>query len=103
MRRTGILAGLAIAAAAAVPLSGAPAAAARQSQPGPLSDEAVRARADALIAQMTPEEKAGQLTQYFYFAVPGMPAAMTQPIDTAVEQGKAGSLLMVSDPAYANR
>lgn len=33
----------------------------------PLSEEAVRAKADALIAQMTPEEKAGQLTQFFYF------------------------------------
>ena len=25
---------------------------------------------DELIAQMTPAEKAGQLTQYFYFGVP---------------------------------
>ena len=29
-------------------------------------DEDVRARVDALLAQMTPAEKAGQLTQYFY-------------------------------------
>ena len=30
------------------------------------SDEDVRARVDALLAEMTPQEKAGQLTQYFY-------------------------------------
>src|SRR5260370_42317502 len=42
------------------------AAAAREentSTAAPLSDAIVRARADALIAQMAPEEKAGQLSQ----------------------------------------
>ena len=33
----------------------------------PLPDAEVRARADALLATMTPEEKAGQITQYFNF------------------------------------
>lgn len=30
------------------------------------SDEDVRARVDDLVSQLTPAEKAGQLTQYFY-------------------------------------
>ena len=34
----------------------------------PLPDAEVRARADALLAKMTPEEKAGQITQYFDFS-----------------------------------
>ena len=33
----------------------------------PPPDAEVRARADALLARMTPEEKAGQITQYFNF------------------------------------
>ncbi|MCK7474013.1 MAG: hypothetical protein MZV49_11930 [Rhodopseudomonas palustris] len=32
-----------------------------------LDDAVVRARVDALLAQMTVEEKAGQITQYFDF------------------------------------
>ena len=32
-----------------------------------LTDEAMQQRIDELIAAMTVEEKAGQLTQYFYF------------------------------------
>lgn len=39
--------------------------------PGPgRSDADVAERVDALIAQMTVAEKAGQLTQYFYFDLP---------------------------------
>ncbi len=30
----------------------------------------VQLRVDELVAQMTPAEKAGQLTQYFYFRLP---------------------------------
>jgi hypothetical protein len=40
--------------------------------------DADRAQADALIAKMTPEEKAGQLSQYFYleqFPAMGKPTA----------------------------
>ena len=33
----------------------------------------VRARAEGLLRQMTPAEKAGQLTQYFYFRLPAAP------------------------------
>src|ERR1700741_736966 len=66
----------------------------------PLSDQAVRARADALIAQMTPEEKAGQLSQFFYFQI--MPPMNTR-ADAAVAAGGAVSLLFVTDPAFTNR
>ena len=30
----------------------------------------IRARVDELLSQMTPADKAGQLTQYFYFRLP---------------------------------
>ena len=53
------------------------------------------ARADALIAQMSPEEKAGQLSQFFYFQ---MAPAMNKPIDAMIAAGGAGSLLFVTDP-----
>ena len=32
--------------------------------------DAIQSKVDELIAQMTPAEKAGQLTQYFYFRLP---------------------------------
>ncbi len=63
----------------------------------PLSDEAVRARADALIAQMTPEEKASQLVTYFAFAIPGQEKLP----DTRAAAG-AGSFLFVTDPKETN-
>src|SRR3974390_2313059 len=66
----------------------------------PLSDEAVRDRADALIAQMTAEEKAGQLSQHFYFQL--FPA-MTRAARDALEHGQAGALLFVTDPDEINR
>ncbi len=49
------------------------------------------ARAEKLLGQMTPEEKIGQLSQFFYFA----PSAS---IDADVAAGKVGSLLFVTDP-----
>jgi beta-glucosidase len=64
------------------------------------TESAVRARADALIARMTPEEKAGQLSQFFYFQ--GV-APMNAKVDAAVAAGGAGSLLFVTDPALINR
>ena len=66
----------------------------------PLTDAEVTARAKDLVAQMTPEEKAGQLTQYFYF---GAALPISKPIDEAVAKGEAGSLLFVTDPAETNR
>ena len=70
-------------------------------------------RVDELIAQLTPAEMAGQLTQYFYFRLPpetevepalGVDLA-TQPelVEQALREGRAGSLLFVTDPAETNR
>jgi beta-glucosidase len=94
-----------------------PASAARAGGPaGPGHDDAkVAERVDALIARMTVAEKAGQLTQYFYFgslpsgedqdpdapvvAIPGQAAA----VEAALARGEVGSLLLVTDPAEVNR
>ena len=73
----------------------------------------VAERVDALMADMTVAEKAGQLTQYFYFNLP--PSAeieatlhtdfSQQPkmVEAAMRDGKVGSLLFVTDPAETNR
>ena len=68
--------------------------------PAPMREEAVRAKADALIARMTPEEKAAQLSQYFYLQP--LPAANRAPLH-ALETTGVGSLLFVTDPAETNR
>ncbi|MGZ4610996.1 MAG: hypothetical protein ACXV2H_12125, partial [Actinomycetes bacterium] len=60
---------------------------------------------------MTPAEKAGQLTQYFYFRLPAgaVPALDFEPdeqpnmVEAALCKGGAGSLLFVTDPAEINR
>ena len=76
------------------------------------TDEAIRSKVDELLAEMTAAEKAGQLTQYFYFRIPGdieNPAlgldAGAQPlmVEAALGRGEAGSLLFVTDPAEINR
>jgi beta-glucosidase len=64
------------------------------------SDDAVRARADALIAQMTPAEKAAQLTQLFYMQP--VPAANKAALQALATTG-VGSLLFVTDPNEINR
>ncbi|CAN7587599.1 glycoside hydrolase family 3 C-terminal domain-containing protein [Phenylobacterium sp. LjRoot219] len=74
--------------------------AAAESASKPLADDVVRTRADALIAQMTPEEKAGQLGQYFYF--PQAPPLNAR-TEKWVEAGGLGSVLMLSDPVATNR
>ena len=73
----------------------------------------IQSQVDELIAQMTPAEKAGQLTQYFYFRLP--PGAETAPalnldagrqpemVESALREGGAGSLLFLTDPAEINR
>jgi beta-glucosidase len=74
--------------------------------------EAVRARVNELLAQMTTAEKAGQLTQYFYFGfyrgVDDVPPAggispKPEAVEEAMERGGVGSLLFVTDPAEINR
>jgi beta-glucosidase len=66
---------------------------------GAADDASVRRRADALLAQMTPEEKAGQITQYFYLPVP----AMRELPDRELRAGRVGALLFLSDPKEMNR
>ncbi|HEX2820339.1 MAG TPA: glycoside hydrolase family 3 N-terminal domain-containing protein [Streptosporangiaceae bacterium] len=73
----------------------------------------IQSRVDELIAQMTPAEKAGQLTQYFYFGVPAGAQAAPAPdseagqqpklVEAALRDGGAGALLFVTDPAEINR
>ena len=75
--------------------------------------EGIQARVDELISRMTPAEKAGQLTQYFYFRLPA--GATTDPalgvdsdaqprmVEDALGRGEVGSLLFVTDPAETNR
>ncbi len=65
-----------------------------------LDDAVVRARVDALLAQMTVEEKAGQITQYFDFLTSQDEAKR---VEAEVAAGRAGSLLFVTDPEDINR
>jgi beta-glucosidase len=68
-------------------------------------------RAGEILSQMTPTEKAGQLTQFFYFRLPGGAApipgldADMQPrmVEAALANGAAGSLLFVTNPSEINR
>ena len=82
-------------------------------KPPGLSEADIRARAEELLAEMTIAEKAGQLTQYFYFGglddaaadsrhgpLPSEQAAM---VEEAARRGELGSLLFVTDPAEINR
>jgi beta-glucosidase len=75
-----------------------------------MADElAIASRVDELIAEMTAAEKAGQLSQYFYFRLPAgvevEPALLGQPemVESALREGAAGSLLFMTDPAEINR
>lgn len=60
-------------------------------------ESVIVAKVDALLATMTVEEKAGQLSQFFQF----------EPNDPAIEQevaaGRVGSMLFVRDPQEINR
>jgi beta-glucosidase len=78
-----------------------------------LQADGVRARVEELLRRMTPAEKAGQVTQYFYFRLPagaetepalGMdPDAQPRAVEEALGRGGVGSLLFVTDPAEINR
>ncbi len=79
----------------------------------PVTEEEIASRAEELLAQMTPAEKAGQLTQYFYFglmrdvqaepATELVPSSQPDMVDAALSRGEVGSLLFVTDPAETNR
>jgi beta-glucosidase len=76
-------------------------------------DDDIQARVTELLSQMTPAEKAGQLTQYFYFRLPAGAAvepalqmdqdAQPRMVEDALGRGEVGSLLFVTDPAEINR
>jgi len=59
----------------------------------------VRQRADALLAQMTLDEKIGQMNQLFFFGQFMKPDSM----DAAIRKGEIGSMLFVTDPSMINR
>jgi beta-glucosidase len=61
----------------------------------PPDDQEVRRRADALLKQMTLEEKIAQLSQMF-----DLPPQ--EPVEDAAAKGKLGSVLFVTDPARIN-
>jgi len=65
-----------------------------------MDDMSIVTRVDELLARMTVEEKAGQLTQYFTF--PGVPDALAK-VEVEVRAGRAGSLLFVSDAEEIDR
>jgi beta-glucosidase len=81
-----------------------------------MTETDIRSRVEELLAEMTPAEKAGQLTQYFYFgfepdldALPGGEDDVEEQghqeadVESAIAAGKVGSLLFVTDPAEINR
>jgi beta-glucosidase len=73
--------------------------------------ESIQSRVDALLSQMTPVEKAGQLTQFFYFNLPPAEenatgfdvSAQPKMVEAMLGKGAVGSLLFVTDPAETNR
>ena len=75
-----------------------PAASASRTAASP-DDLRVRQRANQLLAQMTLEEKVGQLNQLFYFSQFQKPEMMEE----GIRKGEIGSLLFVTDPATINR
>ena len=65
-----------------------------------MTDAEIRARVDDLLAQMSVEEKAGQLTQYFTFS--RAPDEVAR-VEDEVRAGRAGSLLFVSKAEEIDR
>ena len=74
--------------------------------------ESIAERVEALLSQMTPAEKAGQLTQFFYFKLPqGATSSPAFDLSAPADDGGGGlgrraasaSLLFVTDPAEINR
>lgn len=86
--------------AACMTLAAMQSATAAGARAAPPSEANIRARADALLARMTPAEKAGQVSQYFYLS--GAPA-LAQMVDKTVAEAGAGSVLLITDPAQINR
>lgn len=111
MRTVWNLAGFSLALAAVAPVSAkaeAPAAAVKAATAK--TQASAIAHANRLIAQMTVEEKIGQISQRFDIASlfptgtalpPGMPPLT--PLDDVVAKGQIGAVLFVHDPVVANK
>ncbi|MGO9935907.1 MAG: beta-glucosidase BglX [Steroidobacteraceae bacterium] len=63
-----------------------------------MNDGEIKARAETLIAQMTPEEKAGQLIHPFY-----VPGPLGEAIDRGIARGVIGGVAYLMDAASFNR
>jgi beta-glucosidase len=85
-----------------------------QGHPQPVADTSeIEGRVDELLRRMTPAEKAGQLTQYFYFRLPTGTTdesalkvdreAQPRAVEEALGRGEVGSLLFETDPSQINR
>ena len=67
-----------------------------------LSDPRIEERVDALLKQMTLEEKVGQLIQRTAFGGVTGPQAASSPMGEAAAKGEVGSLFNLIDPAAIN-
>jgi beta-glucosidase len=63
------------------------------------TQQTIDRRVEALLSQMTVDEKVGQLNQLFYFKQFMQPEVM----EPDIRNGKIGSILFVTDPAIINR
>ena len=61
--------------------------------------QSIDRRVDALLSQMTLDEKNGQLHQLFYFTQFMKP----ETLEPDIRAGKVGSLLFLTDPTLINR
>lgn len=66
----------------------------------PQDDAEIATRTNALLAQMTMEEKAGQLSQYFYFT---QSPPLAESVEAQIVAGRVGSVLFTTDPKLVNR
>jgi beta-glucosidase len=66
------------------------------------NDPVIEQRVEALLKQMTLEEKIGQLNQYSY-GNPTGPGTGRSAVDDSIKRGEVGSFLNVVDPALSNR
>ena len=62
----------------------------------------IERKIDALLKQMSLEEKVGQLNQYSY-GQPTGPATGRSAVEESIRRGEVGSFLNVTDPALNNR
>ena len=62
----------------------------------------IERKVEALLKQMTLEEKIGQLNQYSY-GTPTGPGTGRSKVEEAIQRGEIGSFLNVTDPALSNR